>query len=364
MSQLEGKYTSLRLNGNLYSRSDLLSLAKVKLKDVNIPDWEKSIFHFITKWLDDKEYVLVKTSGSTGKPKKIQIEKSRMLASAQATNTFFGLDESKKALLCLPTEYIAGKMMLVRAFVGGFDLHAVEPKSDALLKINNDFDFTAVVPLQLEVVLKSGNTQLINQVKKMIVGGATVRQELVQKLEQVETEVWATYGMTETITHIALKGLNEKHKTDYFQGLPNVDFQLDERDCLRINAPNVSREAIQTNDSVELLNAHQFRFLGRVDFVINSGGIKLSPEILEQKLETYIESNFVFSSKVDKLLGEKLVLVIEGGTNSEDVFRELNDVMKTSLDRFERPKEILFIQEFPKTRNGKLDRIALKGIIA
>lgn len=342
----------------------MLSMVKAKLKDPIIPDWEKAIFHFISEWLDDMDYVLVKTSGSTGKSKNIQIEKTRMIASAKATNAFFNLDENKKALLCLSAEYIAGKMMLIRAFVGGFDLHYIEPKSDALLKINSDFDFTAVVPLQLESVLKSENAQLINRVKKMIVGGAAVRQDLIQKLEQVETEVWATYGMTETVTHIALQGLNGKHKTNYFQGLPSVEFQTDERDCLKINVPAVSQDAIQTNDSVELLNAHQFRFLGRVDFVINSGGIKLSPEILEQKLEIYIESDFAFSSKLDKLLGEKLVLVIEGETYSEKMFRELNNLIKTRLNRFEQPKEILFIQEFPKTRNGKLDRIVLKEIIA
>ncbi len=363
MSWFWETYNTLRLNGERYSRLELLSLSKVKLNDLNIPDWEKSIFQFITEWLDDKDYVLVKTSGSTGKPKIIQVEKDRMIASAKATNTFFGLDKSKKALLCLPTEYIAGKMMIVRAFVGCFDLHYLEPKSDALLKINDDFDFTAVVPLQLESVLKSENAQLINRVKKMIVGGAVVRQDLIQRLEQVKTEVWATYGMTETVTHIALQGLNGKYKTDYFQGLPNINFKLDERGCLRINAPAVSRNAVQTNDSVELLNPYQFRFLGRVDFVINSGGIKLSPEILEQKLETYIESDFAFSSKADKVLGEKLVLVIEEKTYSREKLEKLDIILKTVFDRFEQPKEILFIQELPKTKNGKLGRLFLKEII-
>lgn len=362
MSQNKEAYTSLKLNGQIYSPQELRILCDSKCTDIEIPKWEKSIFHFINEWLDGADHLHIKTSGSTGKPKKIQIEKDRMIASAKATNTFFGLDKSKRALLCLSSDFIAGKMMLVRAFVGGFDLHYTEPKSDALLKMNGDFDFAAVVPLQLEAVLKSEQIQNLSRIKKMIVGGATVRQDLIQSLEQVETKVWATYGMTETITHIALQGLNGNYKTHYFQGLPNVSFQLDERSCLRIDAPTVSLDTIQTNDRVELLNTHQFRFLGRVDFVINSGGIKLSPEILEQKLELHLHVNFTFSSKKDDILGERLVLVVEA-KKTESLHKEIHSIAKKVLDRFEQPKEIVFIQELPKTRNGKLDRIQLKNLI-
>lgn len=362
MSQNKETYVGLKLNGRIYSPQELCILSDSKCKNIEIPKWEKSIFHFINEWLDGTDYLHIKTSGSTGKPKKIQIEKVRMIASAKATNTFFGLDKSKKALLCLSSDFIAGKMMLVRAFVGGFDIHYTEPKSDALLKINGDFDFAAVVPVQLESVLKSEHIQSLSQIKKMIIGGATVRQDLIQSLEQVETEVWATYGMTETITHIALQGLNGKHKTNYFQGLPNVDFQLDERSCLRINAPAVSLNTIQTNDRVELLNTQQFRFLGRVDFVINSGGIKLSPEILEQKLELHLQVDFTFSSKKDDILGERLVLVVEA-EKTESLQKEIHSIAKKVLDRFEQPKEIVFIENFPKTANNKLDRIQLKKMI-
>lgn len=363
MSQLEKKYTFLRLNGIDYSRLELLSLVDLKSKKSHIPDWEKEIFYFIGEWLDEKDAVSVKTSGSTGKPKNIQIEKRKMIASAQATNSFFGLDENKKALLCLPAEYIAGKMMLVRAFVGGFDLHYVEPTSDALQKVDDDFDFSAIVPLQLESVLKSENARNINRVKKMIVGGAAVRQDLIQSLSLIRTQVWATYGMTETITHIALQGLNGKHKADYYQGLPHIKFEIDERSCLRIIAPHLSEKPIQTNDRVELLSPQQFRFLGRADFVINSGGIKFSPEVLEQKLESFMERNFAFSSKKDSLLGQKLILVIEGEAYSDEKIKNLTKKLKTVLSRLEQPKEIVFIHELPKTNNAKLDRLHLKEII-
>jgi len=352
----------LKLNGQLFDPLELNSLSKLKLNDSKIPDWEKSIFHFIGEWLDEKEVIEVKTSGSTGKPKNISLEKNRMVASALATNSFFNLDKNKSALLCLSTEYIAGKMMIVRAFVGGFDLHIVEHSSDALVANQTNFDFTAVVPLQLESVLKSNKMDALNRIKKIIVGGAALRSDLKSSLKLIKTEVWATYGMTETITHIALQRLNGKNQTDYFQALSNIEFQMDERDCLRIKAPEVSLDMIQTNDKVELLNNKQFRYLGRVDFVINSGGVKLSPEILEEKFAKHILVHFAFSSKKDPVLGEKLVLLIEG-EKSENLEKEVWTQSKKALRKFEQPKEIIFVKELPKTINGKLDRIRLKDLI-
>ncbi len=356
-------YSKLKLNGESYTRKELLALADSKLKESKINLWEEAIYHFMAEWLDENEHVVVQTSGSTGNPKLLSIEKTRMIASAKATNSFFNLNENKSALLCLSAEYIAGKMMLVRAFVGGFDLQYTEPKSDALLKIKSDIDFVAVVPLQLELALKSGDKQVLGQIKKMIVGGASLRHDLIAQLETLNTEIWQTYGMTETITHIALQKLNGRSKTDYFQALQDVEFSCDERSCLLINAPAVSLDPVQTNDRVELINQNQFRFLGRIDFVINSGGIKFSPEILEQKLASSIENDFSFSSKTDRVLGERLVLVIEGNAFSEEKFTELNTTLKKVLTRFEQPKEILFIRQLPKTENGKLDRIRLKEMI-
>lgn len=353
----------MKLNGQLFDPLELYSLSDLKLNDSKIPDWEKTIYQFIIQWLDEKEMIEVKTSGSTGKPKIISLEKKRMAASALATNSFFNLDKNKKALLCLSAEYIAGKMMIVRAFVGGFDLHIVEPKSSALILNQSHFDFTAVVPLQLESILKSNTMDALNQIHQLIVGGAALRSDLKSSLKLIKTEVWATYGMTETITHIALQGLNGKHQTDYFQALPNIEFQVDERDCLRIMAPEVSIDVIQTNDKVELLNAQQFRYLGRVDFIINSGGIKLSPEILEEKLAKHLQANYAFSSKKDIVLGEKLVLLIEG-EKSDNLEKEVWTQIKKALPKFEQPKEIIFVKELPKTSNGKLDRLQLSEKIA
>jgi len=356
-------YTDLKLNGKSYSLQDLLIISELKISDIEVPEWEKAIFRFISEWIDENDSISVTTSGSTGKPKEIWLKKNRMLASAMATNTFFQLDITKKALLCLSAEYIAGKMMIVRAFVGGFDLHYIEPASNSLLGIQTQYDFTAVVPLQLEAVFKSYNSQVLNNIKKLIVGGAAVRSDLNLILDYVESEIWASYGMTETITHVALQALNGRKKMDFFRAIEGVEFQVDDHDCLKITAPAINPESIQTNDRVDLINAKEFRFLGRIDFVINSGGIKFSPEFIEQKIAHFIDRNFVFSSLPDEVFGEKLVLVIEGSKYLDELLEEIKLSMKKVLSRFEQPKEILFVPILPKTESGKIDRIKLKQII-
>ncbi len=357
-------FTSLKLNGKRYPLAELLSFCKAKLEIPELPSWEKDIFGFIEAFLAEKDEIELKTSGSTGKPKLIRLKKNKMIASALATNAYFDLDASKKALLCLSTEFIAGKMMIVRALVGGFDLYFQEPSSDSLSKISRDFDFTAVVPMQLDWVLKNQNTNLLDRVEKVIVGGAAMSPESLKQIQILKTQFWASYGMTETITHIALQKLNGKDRSDYFMALPEVSFKMDSRNCLQIFAPRISSEPVQTNDRVELISPTQFRFLGREDFIINSGGLKLSPEILEQKLSGLLDFNFVFSALADSVLGEKLVLVIEGETQDETEIAKLENLLKTKLNPYERPKQILFMKAFPRTASGKIDRRFIKAKIS
>ena len=353
-------YISLKLNGINYSSEDLIKFSVDKVGLSGTSEWEKSIFRFILEWLGPQDNIEVKTSGSTGQPKAIQLEKDRMVSSAKATNSFFELKENNTVLLCLSAEYIAGKMMIVRAFVGGFDMHISEPSRDVLSENKTNFDFVAVVPLQLEDVFIQKKSESLNKIKQIIVGGAAVSSALCLKLDNCSTEIWSTYGMTETITHIALQKINGKDKTDYFQALPNVYFDVDKRDCLCILAPKIHPEEIVTNDKVELINYKQFRFLGRADFVINSGGIKVSPELIEKKIALLIGFNNVISSKKDKELGEKVVLIIDAEKQSENWIANLKINLEKALERFERPKEIHFISELPKTKTGKLDRKALK----
>ncbi|MDF1517127.1 MAG: AMP-binding protein [Lutibacter sp.] len=309
---------------------------------------------FLRNWFDENSFVEVKTSGSTGNPKIIRLQKSHLINSAKATGDYFNLPENTTALLCMSTNYIAGKMMLVRALTLGWHLDVVKPTSNPLKNSDKNYDFSAMVPLQLHNSLED-----IHKIKKMIVGGGTVSNELLSKIQEVKTEIFATYGMTETITHIAVKKLNViagEAKQSYYKILPSIKISVDHRGCLVIDAPTISFEKVVTNDLVELISPTEFKWLGRIDNVINSGGIKLIPEQIEEKLADIIENRFFVAGKKDAVLGEKLVLVIEEISNSTKaaILKEIKN--SKLLSTYEIPKEIYFIEKFIETETNKIDR--------
>jgi len=317
--------------------------------------FSKDLHAFLTFWFDDKDFITVKTSGSTGKSTSMQLKKEFMVNSAIATGDYFDLPQKTKALLCLSPHYIAGKMMLVRAMVLGWDLDMVEPDSNPLDKTKGYYDFCAMVPMQLGTSLAQ-----LHRVKKLIVGGAPVSHGLLNKIENISTEVFATYGMTETITHIAIKKLNHVENLDlkgksYYNTLPNIQIFKDHRGCLVIVAPQLSETRIVTNDMVDLISDNEFEWLGRYDTVINSGGIKLIPEQIEEKLALIISQRFFVTGLSDELLGEKLVLIIEGkNKNLKDVQSKISHLK--SLLKYENPKEIYFIEQFVETETKKIQR--------
>ena len=335
----ENVHNQFKLNGFHLNREDLCRVAYSFIKEGE--DFEKPVGNFLLDWFDYKSYIEMETSGSTGAPKTISISKQAMVDSALATGDFFDLQPGNKALQCLPVKYVAGKMMLVRAMILGLDLEFVAPSSNPLENNEIDFDFVAMVPLQAQ-----NSISQLKKVKKLIIGGAAVNKTLEKQLLKLPTKVYETYGMTETITHIAARKLGEKA----FTVLPYVTVSFDDRNCLVIHAPRISPEVIITNDIVELLDENQFIFLGRMDNVINSGGIKLIPEQIEQKLVGKISQRFFIASKPDDELGEKVVLVIEGEKH------ELVDSIYESLDKYEKPKEIIFIPKFLDTATGKIMR--------
>ncbi len=329
-----------KLNGFHLDREDLCRVAYSFIKEGE--DFEKPVGDFILDWFDSKSYIEMQTSGTTGTPKIIRVDKQAMVESALATGDFFNLHAGNRALQCLPVKYVAGKMMLIRAIILGLDLDYVAPTSHPMEGLEDHYDFVAMVPMQAQNSLKE-----LHNVKKLIVGGAKISAALEQDLLKLPTEVYETYGMTETITHIAAKRVGEKA----FTVLPHVFISYDDRNCLVIHAPKIIKEeAIITNDLVELINENQFLFLGRLDNVINSGGIKLMPEQIEQKLSTGIKERFFITSKEDKELGEKVILVIEGP--SYDLDKSIFD----TLDKYQKPKEIIFVSKFKETENGKVLR--------
>ncbi|RSK38767.1 AMP-binding protein [Mangrovimonas spongiae] len=336
-------HPSFKLNGIHFSAEALKEVSYSYIKEGE--DFEKQIGHFLLEWLDHNAFINLKTSGSTGKPKLIKMDKQAMVNSAIATGRFFNLSAGKSALLCLPSNYIAGKMMLVRAMVLGLDLTLINPKIVLNINPKKEFDFCAMIPMQVEK-----NLNKLTNIKTLIVGGAAVSRQLEEKIKPLNTHVYATYGMTETVSHIALKKLNHTRKKAFYKLLPNISIKQDDRECLIINAPKLTKKEIITNDIVKLHSNKTFEWLGRFDNVINSGGIKLIPEPIEAKLQQHISERFFIASLPDDHLGEKLVLIIEGNEKSlpKSTFKQ--------LDKLQQPKEIFFVDKFIETNSGKVQR--------
>lgn len=335
----ENVHNQFKLNGFHLDREDLCRVAYSFIKEGE--DFEKPVGDFLLDWFDGRDYIEMQTSGTTGTPKIISVSKQAMVHSALATGDFFDLQPGNSALHCLPVKYVAGKMMLVRAMILGLDLEFVAPSSHPLRHNEIDYDFVAMVPLQAQNSISE-----LKKVKKMIVGGASINKILEKQLLKLSTQVFETYGMTETITHIAARKLGEKA----FTVLPGVTISYDDRNCLVIHAPRISDDVILTNDIVELVNENQFVFLGRMDNVINSGGIKLIPEQIEEKLAHKIHQRFFIASKPDAELGEKVIMVVEG--EKQDLGADLYG----ELDKYEKPKELVFIPKFQETGSGKVMR--------
>ncbi|RDK87242.1 AMP-binding protein [Marinirhabdus gelatinilytica] len=339
-------HPAFKLNGlDFSSPEEVLNFTDNLLEEGN--EQEISVAKFIEKWLDFTEEITVHTSGSTGKPKKIQLTKQQMVNSAKATGTYFKTGPGTKTLLCIPAEFIAGKMMVVRAMVLGWDLHVVQPTKDALVEYDNDYDFVAMVPYQV-----SHSLQALPKVKKLIIGGGTIPARLEEQLQDIDVEAFATYGMTETITHVAVRRVNGFARSDVYTALPDVRFSQDDRECLIIDAPKISDKKIVTNDLVALKSATSFQWLGRWDNVINSGGIKLFPETIEAKLSEEVQLPFIIASEKDEELGERVILVYEGAETDTPDFNKIF----TALAPFEKPKKVYRLSRFVYTETGKIKR--------
>ncbi|NQW35749.1 MAG: AMP-binding protein [Flavobacteriales bacterium] len=365
MKHLNKIHSNFSLNGCKFkSINDLLSSSE---------SISEGVFLFLIDWFHADDFIVVQTSGSTGKPKTIKIKKEFMVNSALATGDFFNLKEDTTALLCLSPNYIAGKIMLVRALVLGWHLDVVNPSSHPLDGHHKTYDFCAMIPLQVQNSLLQ-----LDRIKTLIIGGAAIDKILEQQLQKLKTRVFATYGMTETVTHIAVKQLNncrtnvtssaspkdlfwqavETPFKDSFKTLPNVFISKDKRGCLVIKAPKISDAPIITNDLVDIIDSQHFKWLGRYDTIINSGGIKIIPEMVEQKLENILLFRFFITGLSDKKLGEKVTLVCEGKAQSIEKLQ-----IEKVLSKYENPKQILFVEKFVETNTHKINRKATLKLI-
>ncbi len=337
----------ININNRLHSINDIEAI----YSSPETAQWEKDICSFIFEWFNKNNYIEQKTSGSTGTPKTLKLKKTAMLASAQKTLEFFKLKKGEKVLLCLPAHYIAGKMMMVRAIAGNLNLIIAKPEGIPEIPPST-ISFAAMVPIQLHKLIE--NNCNFSNIENLIVGGAAVDDSLLTKLKALSTNVYATYGMTETCSHIALQKLNGTKPDPYFRLLNGFSITTNSSGCLVIDAPEFSEKPIETTDLVDIVSPHEFRWLGRADNIINSGGIKILPEQLEHDISEIIQCECLVAGIPDTVLGQKIILIIEKTTN-EDI-NETFKKIKSKIEKHRAPKEIFEIENFVRNESMKIDR--------
>lgn len=336
---------------NLYINGEKIRIGPEMATDPYAQEWIKDVFQTIEDW-DAGKGTFIKTSGSTGVPKLIELSHDSMKSSALKTLKYFGLHKGDGAWLCLPSKYIAGKMMVIRALVGHMDLILSEPEADPLCSLRQAVDFAAMTPMQLTLGLHSFPDK-VNWIDKLILGGGPVSSELIDDIQNLSTKVFHTYGMTETVTHVAIRALNGSHRSEVFTALEGIRFSLSPYGTLNIHATHLDPPLIETTDIVELINEKQFFWKGRLDNVINSGGIKIVPEELENVLKTVLRCRFFIASEDDSVLGQRLILVTEDpDQESENIIYNASKV----LDKIKLPKKIYFVKEIYETPTGKIRR--------
>lgn len=321
--------------------------------------FHRQLYLFLEEWFSASPTLHLHTSGSTGTPKEIIVRKEQMLQSAKITCDFFDLKKNDKVLLCLPLDYIAGKMIVVRALYAGLDIYPIEPSGHPLARTGIPFDFAAMVPLQVYNSLQSKKEkQRLSQIKHLIIGGGAIDEPLEEELKAFPNAIYSTYGMTETLSHIALRRINGTGASRYYTPLPSVRLTLSGDNRLTVDAPLVTDEAFITNDIAELRPDGSFRIIGRKDNVINSGGIKVLTEEVERILRPHITGNFAITSIPHPKLGEAIVLLIEQTVDPASVRRAIEQL----LPRYQQPLHIHTVTAIPQTGNGKTDRAATKQL--
>lgn len=347
----------ITISGITYSRDEILRDPPVGFASET--PFHHQLYLFLKEWFSPLFTMRLHTSGSTGVPKEITVRKEQMLQSARMTCDFFQLKKGDRALLCLPVNYIAGKMMVVRAIYAGLDLYPVEPSGYPLAGGAEQYDFAAMVPLQVYNALQTGEArQRLSQINKLIIGGGAMDAQLEESLRDFPNAIFATYGMTETVSHIALRSISGPGAAQYYSPLPGVTLSLSHEQTLVIDAPRVADAPVVTNDMAEVRVDGTFRILGRKDNVINTGGIKVQTEEVEQILRPHMTGNFAITSLPHPKLGEAIVLLIEPVADPATV----RETVRKLLPRYQQPLHILIVKAVPQTGSGKTDRAATRKL--
>ena len=335
---------------------------QIKAGDYTISSpFEERTLLFCHRWLNGENEFKQQTSGSTGTPKQIKITRAQMCISAELTISTLNLKANDIALVCVDTAYIAGKMMLVRGFEHQMNIEITEPTSNPLLTFSKPFHFAAMVPMQIENILSDESTRgLISNCKAIIVGGAPVSIKLALQIAKLKTPIYATYGMTETVSHVALQKLSLPSK-DHFTTIGDVSINTNNNDQLTINGTITNNKELITNDRVNLLSPTTFKWLGRIDNVINSGGIKFQLEDVETSIsllfnDLNINYRFFVTKIEDEYLGDKIALYIEGEISF--VLSNFKELLKQRLPKHQFPRALILTEKFIETGSGKIDKLA------
>lgn len=358
------------LDGRTYSGAAAVEHFRAVAADPLNSAWAKPVLATLRNVLDPQQGGLdAHTSGTTGPPKRLHIPVADLIASAELTAQTFGLRTGDRALLCLPADFIAGKMMVVRAAVLGLDLHAIDPRGSVLEKLRPEehFHFAAMVPVQLHRAMHEDRYRVEEQFATILLGGGPVSQALCTELQGLRTKVFQGYGSTETVTHVAVRPLNaaasgspsdtvEELVNGPFQAIGDITFGRDPRGCLVVYTPHLSTGQHVTNDLVELLDDTRFRWLGRWDNVILSGGKKIFPEQLEARTSGVLPWPHYFTSTPDERLGQAVLLVLEADAPSEAIMPEVMGLLLDVLQPHELPRKVRAVPSFRRTGSGKVIR--------
>ncbi len=353
----------LLLEGQSFTREGLLEYCTQEANNLNVPSWKREVFVFMALFMDPAGGIIKQlSSGSTGDPKSFKLSREAMLLSAQRTLRFFKLQRGEQVLLSLPVHYIAGKMMVVRALLGGLDLQLREPSSRPLQKLSGSIAFAAMVPLQIEESLIHGDP--LERISKLLIGGGELHPATRKKLSFMATpEVYESFGMTETYTHFALKRINGSNPDSDFKLLEGVRIGLDLRACLEVEVPGITAGPLITNDLVEINEQGDgFSWLGRLDNLINTGGIKIIPELLEERIRECIGHECLVLPEPDRKLGNRLALVVEFEGN--DAPLELwKGLLRNRLSAYEQPKRVITVKDLPRNDSMKPDRTSSRNLL-
>ncbi|MEO8733788.1 MAG: AMP-binding protein, partial [Flavobacteriales bacterium] len=342
---IEHAFDTLTLDGRTLTRMEVYGhFDRLRQKRRKAETWKDEIYHLVMELtLLSGNSISASTSGTTGPPKAMRIPRRDLVNSARLTAEAFDLHEGDRVLLCLPCAYIAGKMMFVRAMALGLDLHVMDPRGsvlDNLGDIKDRFRFSAMVPLQLHRAIQEDRARVEKQFDTILLGGGPVSEALEEDLQGLRTAVFQGYGSTETVTHAAVRRLNGPGRSEHYHAIGRVSFSNDERGCLVVNTPHLRTKQHVTNDLVELIDGTHFRWLGRVDNVILSGGKKIYPEQLEAKTAGVLSFPHFFMAFPDDRLGEAVALVLETERKPTEILDEVLQALFSVLTEHELPRRV------------------------